>query len=187
MAERVCPVWVGYLLASPLRKLIQNPNTILKPYLKSDMTALDLGSAMGFFSLPMAEMVGPKGRVICIDVQQRMLDKLGERAQKAKVADRIIPHLVTTENLGLENYRGQVDFALAMAVLHEIPDLKKTLEWLSTLMKPGGQLLVAEPKGHVTKEGFIATEDLLTGAGFTVIDRPEIKRSAGLALLLQKN
>jgi len=40
----VCPVWVGYLLASPLRKLLQNPDKILAPYVKPGMTVLDVGA-----------------------------------------------------------------------------------------------------------------------------------------------
>ena len=65
--EHVCPVWVGYLLASPVRKLIQNPKKLLSPYVEEGMTVLDAGCAMGFFSLPMARMVGPNGKVICGD------------------------------------------------------------------------------------------------------------------------
>ena len=49
MAEHVCPVWVGYLLASPVRKLFDNPEKVLAPYVKEGMTVLDVGSAMGFF------------------------------------------------------------------------------------------------------------------------------------------
>ena len=58
MAEKVCPVWVGYLLASPLRKLFENPRKILSQYVKEGMKVLDIGCAMGFFSLPLAQMVG---------------------------------------------------------------------------------------------------------------------------------
>ena len=52
MAEDVCPVWVAYLLASPLRKLLQNPERILAPCVHEGMTVVDIGCAMGFFSLP---------------------------------------------------------------------------------------------------------------------------------------
>ena len=89
MSERVCPVWVGYLLASPLRKFAHNPDKILSPYVKEGMTVLDIGSAMGFFSIPMAQMVGPEGKVICVDMQEKMLERLQKRAHKAGVADRI--------------------------------------------------------------------------------------------------
>ena len=59
MAERVCPWWVGYLLASPVRRLLENPEAVIAPHLSSGATAMDVGSGMGFFSLPMAERVGP--------------------------------------------------------------------------------------------------------------------------------
>jgi hypothetical protein len=34
MKRKIYPVWVGYLLANPLRKFMHNPNKILKPYVK---------------------------------------------------------------------------------------------------------------------------------------------------------
>jgi len=73
MAEKVCPVWVGYFLASPIRKLYQNPFDILRPYLKEGMKVIDIGSAMGFFSIPAAKMAGSSGKVICIDLQKKCL------------------------------------------------------------------------------------------------------------------
>ncbi len=76
MAGNVCPHWVGYLLASPLRRLFQNPHKILGPYVEAGMTALDIGCAMGFFSLPLARMVGETGKIVCVDVQEKMLSSL---------------------------------------------------------------------------------------------------------------
>jgi len=59
MAEHhLCPVWIGYLLASPVRKLSQNPRKILGPYVNEGMTVADIGCAMGFFSLPLAKQSG---------------------------------------------------------------------------------------------------------------------------------
>ena len=45
---------------------------------------------MGFFSLPLARMVGPKGRVVCVDLQQKMLDLVGSSGQE-----------VTTRGVGI--------------------------------------------------------------------------------------
>ena len=72
MAERICPVWVGYLLASPIRKLFENPKKLLSDHVISDMTILDVGCAMGFFSIPLAKMVGSNGKIIAIDLQPKM-------------------------------------------------------------------------------------------------------------------
>jgi len=54
MAHRVCPWWLGYLLASPLRRLLQDPAAIVGPYVREGMTVLEPGPGMGFFTLAMA-------------------------------------------------------------------------------------------------------------------------------------
>jgi len=69
MAEHhVGPMWFGYLHLNPLRKLLQNPDKILGPYVNEAMIVADIGCAMGFFSLPLAKMVGANGKVICVDI-----------------------------------------------------------------------------------------------------------------------
>ena len=66
MANRVCPHWVGYLLINPLRNLFENPNKILGPFVQEGMTVLEPGCGMGYFTLPLARMVGPKGRIVAV-------------------------------------------------------------------------------------------------------------------------
>ena len=51
MAERVCPWWLGYLLASPMRRWLEDPVDILAPYVHEGMTVLEPGPGMGFFTL----------------------------------------------------------------------------------------------------------------------------------------
>ena len=43
----VCPWWVGYILASPVRKLWQNPGRILEPFVQPGMNVLEPGPGMG--------------------------------------------------------------------------------------------------------------------------------------------
>ena len=73
----------------PVGRFGQNPVKILSPYVGSGMTVLDIGPGMGFFTLPMARLVGPAGKVVCADVQPKMLDALRRRAAEAGLADRI--------------------------------------------------------------------------------------------------
>jgi len=127
MAKRVCPYWVGYLLLNPLRRLVHNPDKILAPHVSSGMTVLDIGSAMGFFTLPLARLVGPHGKVISVDVQERMLNILQNRAQKAQLAERIVTRGCEPISLGLADFYGQIDFALAFAVVHEVLDVSTSL------------------------------------------------------------
>jgi len=181
-AELLCPVWVGYLLANPLRKLIQDPRGILAPYVKSGMTALDVGSAMGFFSLPMAELVGPDGRVICVDLQEKMIKSLERRAGKAGLAVRVQTRVCSQSSLGLDDLRDRVDFALAFAMVHEVPDAATLFSDIHGALKPGGTVLVAEPKGHVTREGFEASVSAAVQSGFEIVDKPIIRLSHAVLL-----
>ena len=143
--SHVCPIWIGYLLLCPFRGFAHDPAKILGPHVREGMTVLDAGCAMGFFSLPLARMVGPSGKVLCVDIQKKMLSKLESRAVKAGLSDRVRPLLASEQSLGLQDWEGQVDFALAFAVLHEVPDPARTVGEIHAALKPGASLLVAEP------------------------------------------
>jgi len=174
MARHVCPIWVGYLLTNPLRKILNNPDTLLRPYVTEGMTALDVGCAMGFFSLPLARLVGPSGKVICVDVQQRMLRKLENRTEKAGLSSRIETHLCQSDSLCLQDHDGSVDFILAFAVMHEVPFPQKIFAELKGTLRARGRLFVAEPKVHVSKTDFEKTISTVERAGFKVVSRPTV-------------
>jgi len=185
MADTVCPWWLGYLLANPLRRLMQDPNKILAPHLTPGMTVLDVGCAMGFFSLPMARLVGPEGRVVCVDMQQRMLGGLARRARRAGVLEQIDARPCSQQSLGLDDLAGQLDFALAFAVVHEVPDAPRFLAQVAAALRSSGRLLIAEPQGHVKADAFEATLQAAQHAGLQLFDRPEVSRSR--AALLQRS
>ncbi len=177
MGEKVCPVWVGYILLSPVRKWFENPDKLLRPYISERMIVLDVGSAMGFFSLPMAKMVGRSGKVICVDVQEKMLKKLEKRARKAGLADIIETKVCAHHSLGLDDLKGKVDFVLAYAVVHEMPDAANFFAEIFDVLKPGGKIFFAEPKGHVSEEDFEATLALAEEKGFSLVKKWEIRKS----------
>jgi ubiquinone/menaquinone biosynthesis C-methylase UbiE len=166
MAERVCPFWVGYLLLNPLRKLLENPDKILGQFVREGMIVLEPGCGMGYFTLPLARMVGPRGRVIAVEVQAKMLSALDRRAGKANLLDRIELRQVGAEGLGVEDLAGQVDFAVAIHVVHEVPEQAFFFEEVWKALKPGGKLLVIEPKGHVSEAKFEQTLTAAENAGF---------------------
>jgi len=178
----VCPVWAGYLLANPLRKLFQNPETMLAPYIREGMTMLDIGSAMGFFSIPMAKMAGPAGRVICVDLQEKMLRSLMKRAHKVGVSERIIPRSCRSDSLMLADIAGTIDFALASAVVHEVPSPHTFFREVFDALNPGGIFLVIEPTGHVRTESFVKTVAVAELAGFHIQDRSESRRNHTVVL-----
>jgi len=175
MEQHICPWYIGYLLANPLRRLYQNPEKILAPFLKPDMKILEVGPGMGFFSLPMARMVGDRGRIYCIDLQEKMLYSLRRRAEKAKLGVRIEARLCTESSLQIDDLAGLIDFALAFAVVHEVPDQRKLFTGIVQALKKGGLLLISEPKGHVA---VVAFEKMLSAArleGLELKNRPKIR------------
>ena len=181
-SHSVCPWWIGYILASPVRKLMHNPRTILAPYVKEGMTVLDFGSAMGFFSIPLAQMVGPAGKVICIDMQEKMLARLKKRAQRAGVSAQIETRLCTQDSLGLEPLAGTIDFALLFAVVHEVPARDALFAGFASALAARANLLVAEPKGHVSGEDFARTLSVAKEHGFVEVGTPQISRSYAVLL-----
>jgi SAM-dependent methyltransferase len=177
MPHSVCPWWIGYLLLSPLRRWSQNPAKILDPHVEPGMTVVDLGCAMGFFALDLARLAGEQGRVVAVDLQQRMLDGLVKRAQRAGLSERIETRKCASEDLGLADLEGEVDFALAFAVVHELPNAEAFFLQVHTALRPGARLLVAEPRGHVRQPEFDASLKTAERAGFELVDRPSIRRS----------
>ncbi len=167
MAEHVCPWWIGYLLASPVRKLFQNPTKILSPYVTEGMIVMDVGSAMGFFSLPMASLVGSSGKVICIDLQERMIVSLKKRIEKAGLTNRMETRICHQDSLNVEDLEQTIDFALTFALVHEVPDKKGLFTQIFKALKTNGRLLIAEPAGHVSQEAFTETIRIAKEAGFT--------------------
>lgn len=184
MAQHVCPWWLGYLLASPLRRWRQDPEKILGPYIKEGMKVMDVGCAMGFFSLPLARMVGPTGQVVCIDLQEKMIKSLKKRAAKAGLSGRIEARVCSRKSLEIDDIPGKIDFALAYAVVHEVPDSEALFSQVHQSMKPGSKLLLGEPKGHVSADDFKQTIATARRCGFEVVEHPEIKRTR--AVLLSK-
>ncbi len=182
MGHRICPWWLGYVLASPLRRWLEDPVAVVKPYVREGMTVLEPGPGMGFFTLEMARLVGASGRVIAVDVQLRMIAGLKRRLAKAGLLERTDARLASPDSLALQDLRGKVDFTLAMAVVHEMPSSRRFFVEVAEAMKPGGTLLLAEPSGHVKKDAFEAELQDAAAAGLELTDRPVIPRSQAAVL-----
>ncbi len=184
MSNRVCPWWLGPVLASRVRRWLgQDPLEILSPFVREGMAVLEPGPGMGFFTIPLAQLVGTSGRVIAVDLQQKMIDGLKKRAASANVLNRIECRVCSSDSLGLNELAGTVDFALAFAMVHELPDAERFFAEIARALKPQGYLLLAEPRGHIDELKFGA--ELKSAAGFNlrVQEKPEISRSHAALLI----
>lgn len=176
MARRVCPWWLGYWLICPLRMRRQHPKAILSPYVHEGMTVLEPGPGMGFFTLELARLVGPSGRVIATDLQPAMIARLKRRAGKAGLLDRIDARAASPRSLNVSDLNGSLDFTLAFAVVHEIADVQRFFSEVAAASKPGAKLLLAEPTGHVKPSEVEAELKDAGAAGFALVVHPAIPR-----------
>lgn len=170
MACKVCPWWLGYLLISPLRKLLQNPEKIIAPLVHEGMTVVEIGPGMGFFTLEIAKKVAASGRVIAIDIQPKMLEQLEQRAEKGKVRQRIETRLAKSDSLGMTDLAEAVDLVFAYAVVHELPDDRAFFREAFGVLKRNAVLFLAEPGRHVSEECFNAELQKARMEGFEIVE-----------------
>ena len=182
MEHHVCPWYIGYLLANPLRKLYQDPVKLLSPYVKTGMTVLEVGPGMGFFTIPMARLVGEHGKIYSTDLQERMLQTLRKRAAKKKLQQVIQTRRCSESSLEVKDLSGSIDFALAFAVVHEIPDTQNLFREIHNSLRQGGILLVSEPREHVSKESFEKYLSIAQQIGFVVSETPAIRGSLSVVM-----
>ena len=77
-----CPWWICFTFENPLRRLLHNPEKMLRPYIKKGWMVMDVGPGMGYFTIPWRVSSAMSGRVIAVDIEQQMLDgvhKAGRR------------------------------------------------------------------------------------------------------------
>jgi len=175
----VCPWWLCHSFDNPLRRLVHDPERILKPYLKPGMTAVDIGCGMGYFSLGMAKWVGSGGKVVAVDLQEKMLAALGSRARKSGLDNRIVLHRCRPDHLDLQV---SADFVLAFWMVHEVSDTPRFFDEIFSLLKTGGRLLVVEPKVHVTRKRFKKTAEVCRASGFRSLGEPAVALSRSVLL-----
>jgi ubiquinone/menaquinone biosynthesis C-methylase UbiE len=180
-----CPVWIGYLLASPVRRLFENPAKMLLPLVKAGDRVLELGPGLGFFTVPLAKAVTPAGKVVCVDVQQGMLDRLGRRLRKRGLSQEVELRLCGHDDFGLQDQEGRVDLAVALHVVHETTSPATTLRVLAGCLKPGGHLLIVEPPGHVSREAWQSEMAALEHAGLVRVEHPKAEGRKRLALWMR--
>jgi ubiquinone/menaquinone biosynthesis C-methylase UbiE len=118
---------------------------------------LEVGPGTGYYTLDIAEWVGPEGRVEIFDLQQEFLDHVGARA-----AERGLQNVVPTQGdaTALTYEDGSMDAVVLTAVLGEIPDPVAALREIRRVLRPAGRLVVGELFGdpHFTTRGSLERE-----------------------------
>ncbi len=120
----------------------ERPKQLLEALrIKKGQTVVDVGCGNGFYTLRMAKRVGPKGRVLAVDIQPEMLKLLDERARAAGV-DNIEPILGGPADPKLPT--AEVDLILLVDVYHEFAYPEQMLRAMRESLKPDGAIALTE-------------------------------------------
>ena len=116
---------------------------------------LEVGPGTGYYTLPVAEWLGPTGGLDILDVQQEMLDHTIQRAAEAGLTN-VAPTLADATAMPFPD--NSFDGAFLITVLGEVPDQEAALRELRRVVRPGGRIVVGELFGdpHMVTRGALA-------------------------------
>ena len=129
-------------LLRPERVQEENPSALLAALrLEPGQTVADIGCGNGFYTLQMAERVGPSGKVYAVDIQPQMLALLRERAEAAGLTN-IVP--VQSSPADPKLPAGELDLILLVDVYHEFAYPEQMLAGMRGALTEGGVVALAE-------------------------------------------
>jgi ubiquinone/menaquinone biosynthesis C-methylase UbiE len=136
------PEFLANLIDNPLRRRIQPPHEMpCRHSIEPGMTVLEVGPGNGRYTVETARRVGSDGKVIAIDIEPRMIERVLERARansitnlEAKVAD--VYHLPFEDEV--------FDAVYMITVISEIPEPERAMHEFYRVLSPSGTLAFSE-------------------------------------------
>jgi ubiquinone/menaquinone biosynthesis C-methylase UbiE len=135
----------------PGRDRWQRPDQVLQALaIRAGQTVCDIGAGPGYFTLRVARLVGPRGRVYAVDVEPRILDALRARIEKRGV-ENVTPVLALGGNPLLPD--GACDLVLIVDTYHHFPDGPAYLRRLAKTLRPTGRIANIDFRKQATPIG----------------------------------
>jgi ubiquinone/menaquinone biosynthesis C-methylase UbiE len=164
-----------WMYEGPGRDAWQNPEEVVTALgLAPGDQIADLGSGGGYFTFPIAEVVGKTGHVYAVDVDKSLLAYIAKQSEKRGLP-QIETVLAPKDGLGLPD--GSVDLIFLSNVFHHLPDPTDYFRRARPILRDGGRIAVIDfsgdsfPRGHATAADEIQTR--LEAAGYTLAKRYE--------------
>jgi ubiquinone/menaquinone biosynthesis C-methylase UbiE len=128
-----------HVLLNPERLAKWDPARFLARFgLQAGQTVLDLGSGPGFWTLPLAEIVGPNGQVWALDVSQELLDALAACNPPPQV------RLLLGELPKIDLPDASVNLVWLALVFHEVEPPEQLVSELLRVVRNGGRVAILD-------------------------------------------
>src|SRR5260370_24772917 len=133
-------------LERPERPQEERPDLLLQALkIKSGDAVADIGAGPGFYTRRLAKLVGDKGTIYAVDIQQEMLDLLTNKMAELRIRN-VKPILGTITDPKLP--KASVDLILLVDVYHEFDFPYEMARAMTAALKPGGRLVFVEYRGE---------------------------------------
>lgn len=133
-------------LKRPEREHAEMPDRLLDALqIKPGMTVADVGAGIGYFSWRIAGRVGAEGRVLAVEIQPAMLERLEAEMRKRDIGNvRSILGTPVDPNLPARS----VDLALMVDVYHEFRHPEAMISRIRQSLKDDGRMVLVEYRGE---------------------------------------
>jgi ubiquinone/menaquinone biosynthesis C-methylase UbiE len=111
--------------------------------LKPGMAVADIGAGTGLFTPHFSRAVGPKGKVLAVDIVPAFLDRIRQRAAAEGLAN---VQTVLCSERSVELPPASIDFAFICDVYHHFEYPQSSMASLHRALRPGGEVLLVEFK-----------------------------------------
>lgn len=135
-----CPPWWAWFLGNPFRCWYARP-VLERCGIRPGERVLELGSGPGVFTVPAGLRVGPRGRLMAMDLQPAMTRIAARRVRGARLAN-VDVCVGDAESLPLAD--ASIDRAILVTSLAEIADRQRALREVWRVLRPGGTLSITE-------------------------------------------
>lgn len=142
------------------------------------MTVADIGAGEGYYTVRLAERVGPKGRVLAQDIIPAVRDKLAERVSR-EALDNVSVKLGAPADPKLP--ANSFDRIFLMHMYHEVTEPYEFLWRLRPALRAGGRVAVVDMDRPTAQHGTPpALLDCEFGAvGYVRVDREMLPKVGG--------
>lgn len=136
------PQFLSNVIDNPLRRKIQPPDrTPIRLGIESGMTVLEVGPGNGTYTIATAKRVGEKGKLITIDIEPKMIERIKQRLAVEGI-NNVEAKLANVYDLPFDN--NKFDAIYMITVIGEIPTPNKAMREFYRVLTPGGILSFSE-------------------------------------------